>query len=680
MSRPQRPFRTTSPAQPAADPAGANRRQPANRTQPVAEAAASADSGVSRRSFVASGAAGVGAAALFANQARAAAADREARPINIPDEIPRTRNEAPDPAEFPMNGAQVFARACANEGLKALFCAPGNYQVINAIAAEGIPTYGGRTEGSMCAAADGFVRVTGEAAACSGTEGPGFTNMIMNIGAANAARTPLLVLASNMTVGGDDTERGIQRGYQQPTTVGMKKYGKRLITPNRVYEYAAYAFRHLRTGVPRPVHLDFTGEVARARFDAPDDLLYYHDKSTYRTESHPYPSRADTAKAVEMIQRAERPMIVASTGVFYDRAWDVLRTVAERADIAVVESGPMRGHFPDSHPLSASTGPDALLSADLVIFAGQYSMPGVGEVAFDPDAKVIRIDPDAADIGRNLPVDLGLVASARGGLEALAEALPSASRPAWRDELAAARDAFEKQNAEWYELGLKHSAATDTVHPAVIAQELSNFLYSGDLPKEQTTVVSGGYGIARYTRRWLRAHRPGQILNGAYQYGAIGPDVGYTVGAGAAVMNGVGPQEPYRGSPVFGITGDGGIAYSGMEFETLAKYRIPAVMLVYNNNAWGVFGSARRATRSMHMYLFQENLRYDKIAEGLGARGEYVTSPEQLREALPRSYEMAANDGVSTLINCQAIKEFWTNEYPPGLPRKVEPGCMAYYH
>ena len=193
-------------------------------------------------------------------------------------------------------------------------------------------------------------------------------------------------------------------------------------------------------------------------------------------------------------------------------------------------------------------------------------------------------------------------------------------------------------------------------------------------------MVSGGYGIARYTRRWLRAHRPGQILNGAYQYGAIGPDVGYTVGAGAAVMNGVGPQAPYRGAPVFGITGDAGVGYSGMEFETLAKYRIPAVVLVYNNNAWGVFGSARRATRSMHMYLFQENLRYDKIAEGLGARGEYVTSPEQLREALPRSYEMAANDGVSTLINCQAIKEFWTNEYPPGLPRKVEPGCMAYYH
>ncbi len=105
MSRPQRPSRTTSPAQPVADPASPDRATQTPGAQPVAEAAASADSGLSRRSFVASGAAGVGAAALFANQARAAAADRDARPINIPDEIPRTRNEAPDPAEFPMNGA-----------------------------------------------------------------------------------------------------------------------------------------------------------------------------------------------------------------------------------------------------------------------------------------------------------------------------------------------------------------------------------------------------------------------------------------------------------------------------------------------------------------------------------------------------------------------------------------------
>jgi thiamine pyrophosphate-dependent acetolactate synthase large subunit-like protein len=640
--------------------------------------------GLSRRAFVAGASAAGAALGATAVGAAEAAADAEGRPIRLPEEIPATRAEQPSPAEFPMDGAQVFARACREEGLAALFCCPGNYPVINAIAAEGIPTYGGRTEGSMCSAADGFIRVTGEIAACSGTEGPGFTNMIMNIGAAHAARTPLLVLASNMTVSGDDTERNIQRGYQQPTTDGLKKYGKRLIDPPRVWEYAGYAFRQLRTGVPRPVHLDFTGEVARQTFESADDLAYFHDKSRYRTESKPAPAAADLSKAVEMIQRAERPMLVASTGVFYDRAWEAALAVAEKNDVAVVESGPTRGHFSDGHRLSASTAPDALLSADLVIYVGQYSMPGIGEYAFDPDARTIRIDPDAADIGRNVPIDLGIVSSERLALEALAEALPRRSRPAWVAELAAARAAFEAENDEWYRRGLEYSRSTGTLHPAVLAHDLARFLHgeegSGALPKDQTTIVAGGYGVARYTRRYLRAYRPGQILNGAYQYGAIGPDIGYTVGAAAAVQQGSGAQKAYQGAPVVAITGDAGIAYSGMEIETLAKYRLPAVILVYNNNAWGTYAAARRATRSMHMYLFQENLRYEKIAEGLGGRGEYVTSPEELLPAVQRSYDIAAKEGVTTLINCQAIKEFWTNDYPPGMPRKVEPGCMAYYH
>ena len=639
---------------------------------------------VSRRRFVTGGA--VAAAAAAGANAAASTTERRDTGILVPSEVPSSLAESPKPAEFPMTGAQVFAKACKEEGLAALFCAPGNYTVINAIASEGIPCYGGRTEGMMCAAADGFARVTGEVAAASGTEGPGFTNMIMNIAAANAARSPLLVLASNMTLALEDTEQGIQRVYQQPTTEGMRKYGKRLINPERVHEYAGYAFRQLKSGVPRPVHLDFPGEVARRTFESPEDLRYFHGKSKYRTDSRPHPAPKDIAKAIAMLDKAERPIIVASAGVFYSKAWDALKAVAEKADIAVVESGPSRGHFADDHPLSASTAPDALLSADLVVLVGQYCMPNVGEYSFDPDVPYIRIDPDAADIGRNLPITLGIVSCEKAALEALADALPAKKRPAWRDELAAARAAFEAENDEHYRLGLKYSEQASAVHPAVIAKEIEDLLYNGKLPKDQTTVISGGYGIGRYTRRRIRAFRPGQVCNGAYQYGAIGPDIGYTVGVGAAVQQGVGPQAPYKGAPVLAVTGDAGFAYSGMEVETLAKYRVPAVVVIYNNNAWGVWrsgssGGRSDTARAQHMYLFQENLRYEKIGEALGARGEYVTAAADFGPALRRSYEIAAAEGVSTVINCQAIKEFWSaRDYPPGLLQKAEPGCMAYYH
>jgi thiamine pyrophosphate-dependent acetolactate synthase large subunit-like protein len=626
----------------------------------------------SRRDFLSRSA--LAAAGALGAVKGAAAATTATPGIRVPDAIPAALQSPAKPAVFPMRGAQVFARACKEEGLAALFCCPGNYDVINSICEEGIPCFGGRTEGSMCAAADGFTRITGEIAACSGTEGPGFTNMIMNIAAANAARSPLLVLASNKRMSEDDSEMGIQTAYQQPTTEGMRKYGKRLIDPRRIYEYAGYAFRQLKTGVPRPVHLDFPAEVYAARFKDASELRLYHEKSKYRTEARPYPDPKRIRALAEMIRKARRPMIVASTGVFYSKAWDALKAVAEKADIAVVESGVSRGNFSDGHRLSASTAPGALLSADLVIFAGQYSMPNVGEYHFSPDALYARIDPDAADIGRNMPIDLGIVSCEKAALEALAEAVQTARREAWVAELAAERKKFEDENAGFYKTSLGYQ---DAVHPAVIAHDLSEFLYRGELAKEQTTVVSGGYGIGRYTRRFLRAYRPGQICNGAYQYGAIGPDCGYSFGVSAAVQLGAGAQAPYRGAPVIGITGDAGFAYSGMELETMSKYRMPVVMIVYNNNAWGVQGGGRSA----HLYLFQENLRYDKIAEALGARGEYVTRPEEFLPALKRSYQIAAQEKVSTVINCQAKREFHQRaQYPPGFLGKVEPGCMAYDH
>lgn len=641
---------------------------------------------LSRRNFLEKTVTGAGATAAMALAGQSAASAAAAQhaggagiaPITIPPEFAAAATAPPKALEFPMTGAEVFARACREEGVAALFTCPGNYTVIHALASAGIPAYGGRHEGSMAHAADAFIRVTGEIAACSGTEGPGFTDMICAIACANASRTPLLVLASNMSIAQEDTESGIQLGYQQPTTEGLKKYGKRLINPRRVHEYAGYAFRQLRSGVPKPVHLDFPSEVAAAKFTAATDLEFFHDRTRYRTDSRPHPSPKHVAKAVDLIRAARRPIIVSSNGVFYAKAWDALKLLAEKAQIPVVESGAMKGQFSDASPLSANAAPGALASADLVILVGQHCMPTVGEFAFGPDAKYIRIDQAAEDIGRNIPVDLGIVSCERAALEALAEAVPRQTHDAWIAEIAAARKKFEEQNAEYYRIG---SGYTDAVHPAVIAKELGDFLYRGKLPREQTTVVSGGYGVARYTRRELRAFRPGQIMNGAYQYAAIGPDTGYAVGVAAAVQLGVGPQAPYKGHPIVCVTGDGGIGYSIMELETLAKHRLPAVIIVYNNNAWGTWSQAAREPRALPIHLFQENLRYHAVAEALGGHGESVRRPSEFKPALERAYQIAASERKPVLINVQGKKEYWDREkFPPGSLGKIEPGVMSYNH
>ncbi len=639
----------------------------------------------SRRQFLSKpAAAGAIAAAIGTPGALFAATAGAVPSIRIPKEVPATLTEAPKDASFAgngMTGAEVFAKLCKDEDLAAMFCCPGNYTVINAIAAAGIPAYGGRTEGAMCAAADGFSRVTGEVTACSGTEGPGFTHMIMNIASAAAARTPLLVLASNMQIAGDDREAFIQTGYQQPTTTGMKKYGKRLIAPNRVHEYGAYAFRNLKSGVPGPVHLDFPGEVARARFTDASKLTDYYGKGKYRSESRPHASSKEIERAADLIAKAERPIIVGGQGVFQRKGWEALKAAAEKNEIAVVTTGPMRGHFPDDHRLSAALAPDALMSADLVVFIGQYSMPSPGEFRFNTDVKSIRVHPVQEDLGRNWPLDLGIVSDETYFLEDLANTLPRRKRDPWVNELAAARAAYEKQNLDHYALGLKHSQSTDHLHPAVMAKEVHDFLYKGDIDPKQTVTGSGGWTTGLFAGRWLRAQRPGQGVVCAYQYGAIGPDLAMMIGAGAAVQRGVGPQAPYKGAPVMVVTSDAGIAYSMFELDTAAKYKIPVIAVIYNNNSWGMWPSAVSSARSMHMYLFQENLRYDKMADGLGARGEYVHTPEQMRDALKRSYQAAAKENISTLINVQALKEFTSGkDYPPGIALNPEPGVGAFAH
>jgi acetolactate synthase-1/2/3 large subunit len=643
------------------------------------------ESRTSRRGLFASIGAGAAAAALV-NPGKIFAATTPPIPsIRIPKEVTDTLAEATHIGDFGekggMTGAEVFAKSCKDEDLAALFCCPGNYQIINAISAAGIPAFGGRSEGSMTSAADGFSRCTGEVTACSGTEGPGFTNMIMNIAVAHRARTPLLVLASNVTIATDDREYFIQTGYQQPTTEGLKKYGKRLIAPDRVHEYTAYAFRNLKTGVPGPVHLDFPGEIYRARFTEASQLKEYYGKDKYRTESRPHPAPKDLAQAVDMINRAERPVIVAGHGVFFRKAWEPLMVAAEKNDIAVVTSGPMRGHFPDEHRLSASLSPDAFMSADLVVFVGQYSMPTKQEWRFNPEAKAIRVNPTGEDLGRNWPLDLGIVSDEAAFLEGLASDLPQKKRDAWVGELASARQKYEKRLLDEYEQGVKHSQATSTVHQAVVCKEVHDFLYKGSIDPKQTVTGWGGWTIGNCAARWLRAYRPGQEVNCPYQYSAVGPDLAMMIGAGAAVQLGVGPQAPYKGAPVVVLTSDAGITYSMFELDTAAKYKIPIVCVVFNNNAWGMWPSAVGTPRSMHMYLFQENLRYDKMAEGLGARGEYVRTQDEFRKALKTSYEVAAKERVSTLINVQALKEFTSGkDYPPGNIINPEPSVGALAH
>jgi len=601
--------------------------------------------------------------------------------IRIPKAVDESLNASPRRAEFSgqgMTGAQVFANLCKDEDLPALFCAAGNYNIVDEIAQVGIPCYGGRTEGGMCAAADGFCRVTGEVAACSGTEGPGITHMIMNIGSAHFANSALLVLASNSFLSAEDTQSWIQFIHQQPLTEGLKKYGKRITVAKRIYEYGAYAFRSLKSGVPDVVHLDFPAEVAMERFPDASGLERFYEKNRYRAESRPHPGSGEIERALDMINKAERPVLIAGHGIFVRKACDALMQAVEKHEMAVVGSGPVRGHFPDDHRLSGSMANEALMHADLVVFIGQYSMPPAEEWTFRPGVPTIRVHPEQGDLGRNWPLDLGIVSDEKAFVEALANGLPARKRDSWAREIAAARNKWENTQLDLYAKFLKYSLETNALHPFVLCKEVHDFLYQGDIDPRQTVTGWGGHMIGYGSMRWLRANRPGQEVTVVYQFGAMGPDLAMMMGPAVAVQRGIGPHAAYQGAPVVVVTGDAGMAYSLLELDTFVKYRLPVICIVYNNDCWGTFTMATSTPRAAHLYLFQEDLRYDRIAENLGVRGEYVRTPEELRAALKRSYDAAARQGYSTLINCRGLGDFnLADRYPPGLDFSPEPGVGA---
>ena len=608
----------------------------------------------------------------------------EAPSFRVPAAVGESMDAPARRADFSgegMTGAQVFANLCKDEELPALFCAAGNYTIVDEIAQVGIPCYGGRTEGGMCAAADGFCRVTGEVAACSGTEGPGLTHMIMNIACAHASNSALLVLASNATLRSEDSYNFIQFMFQQPLTEGLKKYGKRITAPHRIHEYGAYAFRSLKSGVPDVVHLDFPAEVATARFADASTLDRFYAKGKYRSESRAYPGNMEVRQAIDMISQAERPVLIAGHGIFVRKACDALMQAAEKHEMAVVGSGPVRGHFPDDQRLSGSMSNEALMNADLVVFVGQYSMPPAEEWTFAPGVKTIRVHPEQGDLGRNWPVDLGIVSDEKVFMEALANGLPPKKRDSWVREIAAARSKWEKAQMDLYAQFLKYSRDTNRLHPFVLCKEVHDFLYKGDIDPKQTVTGWGGNMIGFGCMRWLRANRPGQEVTVVYQFGPMGPDLAMMMGPAVAVQRGIGPHAAYRGAPVVVVTGDAGMAYSLFELDTFVKYKLPVICIVYNNDCWGTFTMAASTPKAGHIYLFQENLRYDKMAENLGTRGEYVSTPEELRSALKRSYDAAVRQGYSTLINCQGIRQFNLPElYPPGLDFAPEPGIGAIRH
>jgi acetolactate synthase-1/2/3 large subunit len=534
-----------------------------------------------------------------------------------------------------INGAQLLVKALRAEGITHVFglAGVGIFPIFDACLTENLRIIDVRHETAGVFMAGATARITGEPAVCLVTEGPGHANAIAGLTTMYAEDTPVVLIS-----GCAETEnwgRGaIQEIPQVEMAAPVAKWAAMVPHVRRIPEMLAMGFRIARSGQPGPVHLTvpidaFDQEVEEASI-APYDPA--RRRPSGRTTAEPHL----VLEAVECLAKATRPAIVAGIGAWWTHAGEPLQAFIEHTHIPLFTVELARGIVSDDHPLCLGSGTPAanptaskLRAADAVLVLGERLdfRFGFGE-AFGRDAQVIQVYPNAAEIGRNRPVRIGLVADSGAVVEQMlqeAKGRAWSERP-WVQEL---REDRAKQRTHFEALAASDQAP---LHPLRVAQEVAAFI------REQDLVVLDGADFAAWARLLIKSTRPGNTLTHG-RLGMIGTGIPFGVAAKLARPN----------ARVIVFVGDGSIGFHFMEFDTAIRHRLPIVVVVGNDAAWGVEQHFQRALYGPDRLVATtlRRARYDQMVQALGGYGEYVERPQEL----PKALERACTAGVPACIN-----------------------------
>lgn len=526
------------------------------------------------------------------------------------------------PSSQTVHAGRLVARRLKASGIDTVFTLSGGhlFSIYDGCRDEGIRMIDTRHEQTATFAAEGWSKVTRVPGVAALTAGPGVTNGMSAMAAAQQNQSPLVVLG-----GRAPAQRWGMGSLQEidhvPFVAPLARFAA---TAQSAADAGRLVDDALRAAVGAPSGVGFVDFPMDHVFSMSDDDP--RPGALIDVPPGPAPDDQPLTRAVGLLAAAKRPVIMAGTNVWWGHGEAALLRLAEELQIPVLMNGMARGAVPADHPLAFSrVRGKALGEADVALIVGvpmDFRL-GFGAV-FGQQTQLVVVDRVQPERRHPRPVQAELYGDLLTILAALATAGGAGHRD-WVEELRAAETAARaKENAE---------LADDRVplHPMRVYAELAPML-----DRDAIVVIDAG-DFGSYAGRVIDSYLPGCWLDSG-PFGCLGSGPGYALAAKLA--------RPQR--QVVLLQGDGAFGFSGMEWDTLVRHNVPVVSVIGNNGIWGL---EKHPMEALYGYSVVAELRpgtrYDEVARALGAHGELVAAPGELRPALERAFA----SGMPAVVN-----------------------------
>lgn len=549
-----------------------------------------------------------------------------------------------------MKAGQILGQTLKLYGADYLFgLAGGDHPLLLGLRDAGIKFVLAHSERAGVAMADAYARLTGKPSFAYGQWGPGAALCVSGIADAYWAQSPVICINSDINSANMYKCCYQEIDDQKNMFTPITKWSARVANVARLPDMLRTAIRIAVSGVPGPVHIGIPQEISREWGNDIDVQLYAEPECKNCPAYRVAPSPQYIEKALEIIAKAQRPLILAGGGVIISEAWDELAQFAESLSIPVVTSASAKSAIATDHPLaigvtgnySRKVANDVVAKCDTYIVIGSNlgDMTTQGWRLPIPAAKIIHVDLNPGMLGVNLREECSIPADAKLALKAMLEAaettgLTKKACP-WTDWVQEVQSMVSSWKAAFQEKA-RDGGAEGAINPYFIIAALNRVISPNDL-----VVADTGY-MAAYGAALLDVKAPGRKYTRAT--GSLGYGFPMSLGAQFVVKD--------KGR-VICLMGDGGMGYHAPDIETAVRCNLPVVVIVMNNSTLGF-------TSHMLKFGYKEplpdvtdylDIDYGAIAKACGAYGEKVTRAEDIDEALRRALDSGRPAVIDITIN-----------------------------